>query len=165
MFTPLFRLYRQRRWTPLEREVRERYSDLLHHISSESLDPDTTNLTAEVLYEVLKRTRDTDLQTSLFMDFGRYITLQLDTREHLDVPGHPEQSQCRICLDTLDDCPAPMYHRTCGQWIAHPSCWKTWIQGNGSPQVGCECPFTPSTEIPTRISSSPRETVHFHVED
>jgi hypothetical protein len=134
----LAQLTRRRYWRRLEQSIREHYLDLLDFCASR---PEHEGV-ARALEACATHTSDTDLQTSIGMDFGNFVMDSLtpgDFVVHVSSGGVEEV--CGICIEPIHPAnPAghvslTVVHRACNRSVAHDSCFRSWTNAGGAPEV------------------------------
>lgn len=131
--TKLFQYFRRKYWNKLEEMVRQEYDLIMIFAFPEY---EEANLLAQILSEVIKRTKDQDLRISLMNDFGKFIILQLDHRECVECIGEGT-GECIVCLEELTERMGYVYHRTCENFIGHVQCFDTWYKNTLTPPLTC----------------------------
>lgn len=122
----LNRLFKARQWTNLEKCIQNNYTMLLWMSKFEhELTTDEKQLIAKCLYEVVKRTTNEDLKTSIYFDFVNFMVLELDPEEYTEMVGDGT-GQCMICLEDLVEGAVSVFHKPCSKFIGHPDCINTW---------------------------------------
>lgn len=134
MFTDLFHYYRRKHWNKLETELQENYNLLFAFAFP---DYEDATLLAQVLSEVIQRSKNQDLKICLLDDFGKFIVLQLDPRECVELPGDGT-GECMICLEELNEKQGCVYHRPCGHFVGHVQCFETWYKNPYTQRLKCK---------------------------
>lgn len=136
----LVRLAEQRRWKQLRETIFDHYTELLGRLDSlETPTPDDRALAGALQSCIQHSTQDKDVQLSLALDFGNYISLCLESGDYVPLWTTTAVSRvCKVCLEEVDSSlyPVAIHHRSCRGFIAHLNCYERWTQAGQT--LACE---------------------------